>query len=56
MDGVAYTFGSHTHKEIHFSLDYIFGSAGKVSGNSSVNDEIKDGQVTKGRRGQEHAR
>ncbi|EGN97607.1 hypothetical protein SERLA73DRAFT_92786 [Serpula lacrymans var. lacrymans S7.3] len=23
MDGVAYTFGSHTDKEIHFSLDYI---------------------------------
>jgi hypothetical protein len=23
MDGVAYTHGSHTNKEIHFSLDHI---------------------------------
>jgi len=23
MDGVAFTFGSEWHKEIHFSLDYI---------------------------------
>nr|GAT58632.1 predicted protein [Mycena chlorophos] len=24
MDGVAYTFGSHTEKEIHFSLDHVW--------------------------------
>lgn len=23
MEGVAHTFGSNTHKQIHFSLDYI---------------------------------
>ncbi|KAF7970876.1 hypothetical protein HWV62_22700 [Athelia sp. TMB] len=27
MDGVAYTTGSHTHKEIHFSCDHIMNSA-----------------------------
>jgi hypothetical protein len=26
MDGVAVTFGTQSHKEIHFSLDYIKGS------------------------------
>lgn len=27
MEGVAYTFGTKTHKEIHFSLDHIKNSA-----------------------------
>lgn len=27
MDGVAHTFGSNTHKEIHLSLDHIRNSA-----------------------------
>ena len=27
MDGVAVMFGTQSHKEIHFSLDYIKGSA-----------------------------
>lgn len=27
MDGVAHTFGSETHKQIHFSLDYIANTA-----------------------------
>jgi hypothetical protein len=27
MEGVAYTFGSHSEKEIHFSLDHIVNSA-----------------------------
>ncbi|KIJ65043.1 hypothetical protein HYDPIDRAFT_27774 [Hydnomerulius pinastri MD-312] len=30
FEGVAYTFGSHTDKEIHFSLDYIAGSASRA--------------------------
>ncbi|KAG6333900.1 hypothetical protein ID866_5185 [Astraeus odoratus] len=30
FDGVAYTCGSHTDKEIHFSLDYIAGSASRA--------------------------
>ncbi|KAJ7492118.1 hypothetical protein FB451DRAFT_1336147 [Mycena latifolia] len=30
MDGVAYTFGSHTEKEIHFSLDHIVNSAARA--------------------------
>ncbi|KAJ7044986.1 hypothetical protein C8F04DRAFT_1067273 [Mycena alexandri] len=34
MDGVAYTFGSHTEKEIHFSLDHI------VNNTSRARDEI----------------
>ncbi|KAF8899271.1 hypothetical protein BD779DRAFT_71319 [Infundibulicybe gibba] len=30
MDGVAYTTGTHTHKEIHFSLDHIKRSASRA--------------------------
>lgn len=30
MDGVAHTFGSSTHKEIHFSLDHIQRSAARA--------------------------
>ncbi|KAJ6486093.1 hypothetical protein C8R47DRAFT_1129000 [Mycena vitilis] len=30
MDGVAYTFGSHTEKEIHFSLDHIVNNASRA--------------------------
>ncbi|KAJ6541837.1 hypothetical protein B0H19DRAFT_1174874 [Mycena capillaripes] len=30
MDGVAYTFGSQTEKEIHFSLDHIVNSASRA--------------------------
>ncbi|KAF8846168.1 plant basic secretory protein [Paxillus ammoniavirescens] len=30
FEGVAYTFGSHTDKEIHFSLDYIASSASRA--------------------------
>ncbi|KAJ7762401.1 hypothetical protein DFH07DRAFT_814263 [Mycena maculata] len=30
MAGVAHTFGSHTEKEIHFSLDHIVNSAGRA--------------------------
>ncbi|KAJ7146282.1 hypothetical protein C8R44DRAFT_757070 [Mycena epipterygia] len=30
MDGVAYTFGSHSEKEIHFSLDHIVNSAARA--------------------------
>ncbi|KAF8167508.1 hypothetical protein B0H34DRAFT_646728 [Crassisporium funariophilum] len=30
MDGVAHTFGSETHKEIHFSLDHIVNSSKRV--------------------------
>jgi len=39
MDGVAYTFGEHTNKEIHFSLDYIKHSENRAK------DEI-DGVLT----------
>ena len=31
MEGVAYTFGTDKHKEIHFSLDYIKNSAVKCA-------------------------
>ncbi|KAL4070748.1 hypothetical protein J3A83DRAFT_4094135 [Scleroderma citrinum] len=31
IDGIAYTCGSHEDKEIHFSLDYITGSASRAS-------------------------
>ncbi|KAJ7110333.1 hypothetical protein C8R43DRAFT_1160169 [Mycena crocata] len=30
MDGVAYTFGSHSEKEIHLSLDHIVNSASRA--------------------------
>jgi hypothetical protein len=30
MDGIAYTTGSHTEKEIHFSLDYILSSKNRA--------------------------
>lgn len=30
MDGVAHTFGSPTHKEIHFSLDHIRNSQSRA--------------------------
>lgn len=30
MDGVAYTTGSHTEKEIHFSLDHIKNSKSRA--------------------------
>ncbi|KDR85566.1 hypothetical protein GALMADRAFT_218663 [Galerina marginata CBS 339.88] len=30
MDGVAFTFGTQSHKEIHFSLDYIKSSASRA--------------------------
>jgi hypothetical protein len=32
MDGVAYTHGSHTSKEIHFSLDHIKNSESRAKG------------------------
>jgi len=41
MEGIAYTSGSHTHKEIHFSLDYIYNFVGKSSSGSSDDVTLK---------------